>query len=149
MRDIVEKAGIAGLGTTVVGSPTTVADELQRIVAETGIDGFNLAYAVTPGTFEDVVKFVVPELQRRGVYPTEYAQGTLRNKLFGAGDRLPADHRSTQYRVGGALSTIDDYATSGRVRPAEGAGPAGLDAIGGIDDRVDLTGVIAPDPATV
>ncbi|WP_336659507.1 LLM class flavin-dependent oxidoreductase [Leucobacter sp. USHLN153] len=108
VRDMVEWNGIAGLGTTVVGSPTTVADELERIVAETGIDGFNLAYAVTPGTFEDVVEHVVPELQRRGVYPTEYAPGTLRNKLFGAGDRLPDDHHGAQYRVGAPLSTVDD-----------------------------------------
>ena len=116
IRDMVERNGIAGLGATVVGSPETVADELERIVAETGVDGFNLAYAVTPGTFEDVVEFVVPELQRRGVYPTEYADGTLRNKLFGAGDRLPDDHRGSLYRVGGPLSTIDDFATSGRAR---------------------------------
>lgn len=110
IRDMVERNGIAGLGATVVGSASTVADELERIVAETGVDGFNLAYAVTPGTFEDVVEHVVPELQRRGVYPTEYAEGTLRQKLFGAGDRLPADHRGAQYRVGAPLSTIDDSA---------------------------------------
>ena len=108
VRDLVNHSGIAGLGTTVVGSGATVADAMERIVAETGIDGFNLAYAVTPGTFEDVVEFVVPELQRRGVYPTEYAEGTLRNKLFGAGDRLPENHHGSRFRVGGDLSTIDD-----------------------------------------
>ncbi|QIM17385.1 LLM class flavin-dependent oxidoreductase [Leucobacter insecticola] len=108
VRDIVERGGLAGLGRTVVGSAATVADQMQQIVAETGIDGFNLAYAVTPGTFEDVVKHVVPELQRRGAYPTEYAPGTLRQKLFGAGDRLPENHRGSQYRVGAPLSTIDD-----------------------------------------
>lgn len=108
VRDLVEHIGIAGLGTTVVGSGATVADTMERIVAETGIDGFNLAYAVTPGTFEDVVEFVVPELQRRGVYPTAYAEGTLREKLFGAGDRLPENHHGAKFRVGGELSTIDD-----------------------------------------
>lgn len=118
VRDIVERAGLAGLGRTIVGSPSTVADAMEKIVAETGIDGFNLAYAVTPGTFEDVVNFVVPELQRRGVYPTEYAQGTLRHKLFGAGDRLPEDHRGSLYRVGAPLSTINDYEGTGRLQPA-------------------------------
>ncbi|WP_230206441.1 LLM class flavin-dependent oxidoreductase [Microbacterium gorillae] len=108
VRDLVDHIGVAGLGTTVVGSGATVADTMERIVAETGIDGFNLAYAVTPGTFEDVVEFVVPELQRRGLYPTEYADGTLRNKLFGAGDRLPENHHGSRFRVGGSLSTIDD-----------------------------------------
>nr|WP_255572666.1 LLM class flavin-dependent oxidoreductase [Leucobacter tenebrionis] len=116
VRDMVEWNGIAGLGATVVGSGSTVADQLQQIVAETGVDGFNLAYAITPGTFEDVVEHVVPELQRRGAYPTEYAPGTLRQKLFGAGDRLPDDHRGSRYRVGGPLSTIDDYAGTGRPR---------------------------------
>lgn len=108
VRDMVELNGIAGLGATIVGSAATVADEMERIIAETGVDGFNLAYAVTPGTFEDVVEHVVPELQRRGVYPTEYATGTLRNKLFGEGDRLPEDHRGSLYRVGAPLSTIDN-----------------------------------------
>ncbi|QBE50394.1 LLM class flavin-dependent oxidoreductase [Leucobacter triazinivorans] len=113
VRDMVERNGIAGLGATVVGSAATVADEMERIIAETGVDGFNLAYAVTPGTFEDVVEHVVPELQRRGVYPTEYAPGTLRDKLFGAGDRLPDDHRGAGYRVGAPLSTIDDSIRDG------------------------------------
>jgi hypothetical protein len=45
-----------------------------------------------------VVEFVVPELRRRGVYPTEYLPGTLRNKLFGRGDRLPADHPARRFR---------------------------------------------------
>jgi hypothetical protein len=101
-----------------VGSAATVADEMERIVAETGVDGFNLAYAVTPGTFEDVVEHVVPELQRRGAYPTEYPTGTLRNKLFGAGDRLPEDHRGSLYRVGAPLSTIDDSIREGALAAA-------------------------------
>ena len=71
---------------------------------KTDVDGFNLAYAVTPGTFEDVVEFVVPELQKRGAYPTEYAPGTLRNKLFGAGDKLPAEHRGARYRLAPAVT---------------------------------------------
>ena len=42
------------------------------------MDGFNLTYVVTPGTFADVVEYVVPELQARGAYPTAYEPGTLR-----------------------------------------------------------------------
>jgi FMN-dependent oxidoreductase (nitrilotriacetate monooxygenase family) len=118
VRDIAEWGAIGGQGTKIVGSPATVADTLQSLVEETGVDGFNLAYAVTPGSFEDVVEFVVPELQRRGAYPLEYAPGTLRNKLFGAGDRLPEDHRGARYRVGGPLSTIDDFTGTGRPLPA-------------------------------
>jgi long-chain alkane monooxygenase len=40
----------------------------------------------------------VPELQKRGVYRTQYAPGTLREKLFGAGPRLPATHPAARYR---------------------------------------------------
>ena len=63
------------------------------------MDGFNLAYTITPGTFIDVVEHVVPELQKRGRYKTEYAPGTLRNKLFGAGDHLPAEHHAAQFQL--------------------------------------------------
>lgn len=100
VRDIAELGSIGGLGPRVVGSPEEVADFLQEWVEETDVDGFNLAYAITPGTFEDVVKFIVPELQRRGVYQTEYAPGTLRNKLHGRGDRLPDEHRGAGFKIG-------------------------------------------------
>jgi alkyl sulfatase BDS1-like metallo-beta-lactamase superfamily hydrolase len=69
-------------------------------VEETDVDGFNLAYAITPGTFEDIVEFVIPVLQARGAYQTEYTEGTLRNKLHRRGDRLPDEHHGAQYRVG-------------------------------------------------
>ena len=98
VRDIAEYAGIGGLSPTLVGSGAEIADQLQAWVADTDVDGFNLAYAITPGSFEDVVRFVVPELQKRGAYPTGYAPGTLRNKLFGRGDRLPDEHRGARYR---------------------------------------------------
>lgn len=102
VRDIARLGNIGGLGPRVVGSPTEVADFLQDWVEETDVDGFNLAYAITPGTFEDVVTFIVPELQRRGVYQREYTPGTLRHKLHGRGDRLPEEHRGAGFRVGHA-----------------------------------------------
>jgi hypothetical protein len=43
------------------------------------VDGFNLAYAVTPESFADFVDLVVPELQKRGHYEMEYAPGTVRS----------------------------------------------------------------------
>jgi alkanesulfonate monooxygenase len=48
VREIARHAAIGGRGPVIVGSFTEVADELQTWVAETDIDGFNLAYAVTP-----------------------------------------------------------------------------------------------------
>jgi hypothetical protein len=71
---------------------------LQEWVKDTDIDGFNLAYAVTHETFSDIVTHLVPELQRRGVYKKDYAPGTLREKLFGAGPRLPRKNVGARYR---------------------------------------------------
>ncbi|MFI6572759.1 LLM class flavin-dependent oxidoreductase [Nocardia fluminea] len=106
VRDIGRWAGIGGMGPVFTGSGETVADLLQDWVADTDLDGFNLAYAITPETFEDIVRHVVPVLTERGVYRTEYEPGTLRNALFGAGDRLPPEHRGAGYRVGGPRSTV-------------------------------------------
>lgn len=100
VRDIARHGAIGGLGPFVVGSGEQIADILQEWVRDTDVDGFNLAYAITPGTFEDVVEFVIPELQARGVYPTDYDAGTLREKLHGRGPRLPEEHRGARYRVG-------------------------------------------------
>jgi FMN-dependent oxidoreductase (nitrilotriacetate monooxygenase family) len=110
VRELAEWIGIGGLGPVTVGGPAKVADELEAWVAETDVDGFNLAYAVTPETFEDVVHHLVPELQRRGAYKTAYRPGTLREKLFGAGPRLPADHRGARYRDATALAPALDAA---------------------------------------
>jgi FMN-dependent oxidoreductase (nitrilotriacetate monooxygenase family) len=98
--DIARAGAIGGLGPFIVGSGVQIADQLEEWAAETDVDGFNLAYAITPGTFEDVVTWVVPELQKRGVYPTEYTEGTLRQKLHGRGDRLPDEHHGANFRVG-------------------------------------------------
>ena len=75
--------GLGCQGPKFVGSPTQVCDTLQEVIAYSDADGFNLAYDTTPGSFEDVVRFIVPELQNRGVYKQEYTQGSLRHKLFG------------------------------------------------------------------
>jgi alkanesulfonate monooxygenase len=99
VREVAEFVGIGGMGAVVVGSPSSVADQLQAWVDETDVDGFNLAYAVTPESFTDFVELVVPELQRRGVYKRDYHDGTLREKLYGRGRaRLPDSHPAAAYR---------------------------------------------------
>jgi long-chain alkane monooxygenase len=98
IRDIAEFGAIGGRGPVFVGSPTTVADQLELWVEESGVDGFNLAYAVFPESFTDFIDLVIPELQRRGRYKTAYAPGTLREKLFGAVARLPSNHPAAAYR---------------------------------------------------
>ncbi|HEY0574760.1 MAG TPA: LLM class flavin-dependent oxidoreductase, partial [Pseudonocardia sp.] len=90
---------IGGRGPVVVGSGATVADELERWVEEADVDGFNLAYAVTPGTFADFVEHVVPELRRRGRAQSEYASPTLRENLGTApGPLLADDHPGARHR---------------------------------------------------
>ncbi|MEJ0096497.1 MAG: LLM class flavin-dependent oxidoreductase [Methylocella sp.] len=98
IEELAAWGGIGGLGPVIVGSPSTVADILQEWVEDTDVDGFNLAYAVTPESFEDVVNLLVPELQRRGAYPKAYKVGTMREKLFGGGSYLPADHPGARWR---------------------------------------------------
>jgi FMN-dependent oxidoreductase (nitrilotriacetate monooxygenase family) len=97
--DIAAYSKIGGYAPVIVGNPVEVADALQEWVEATDVDGFNLSYAITPGSFEDVVNWVIPELQRRGVYPTEYAPGTLREKLHGRGSQLPPEHRGYKYKI--------------------------------------------------
>ncbi|MER9580806.1 LLM class flavin-dependent oxidoreductase [Mesorhizobium sp. M0276] len=111
--EIARWRGIGGLGPVIVGSPTTVADILQEWVEETDVDGFNLAYAVTPESFEDVVDLLVPELQKRGAYPTAYQPGTLREKLFGGGPRLAAPHPAARYRDIEAVKRAETAARQG------------------------------------
>jgi len=101
VSEIARHAAIGGRGPVLVGSSVQIADALQDWVAETGIDGFNLAYALTPETFSDIVDLVIPELQTRGAYKRDYAPGTLREKLYGAGHaRLPASHPAARVRRG-------------------------------------------------
>jgi long-chain alkane monooxygenase len=83
----------------VAGGPATVADEMERWVRGADVDGFNLAYAITPGTFADIVEYLVPELQARGLLRTAYAGTTLRESFYGAGQpRLRNDHPGARYR---------------------------------------------------
>ncbi len=96
VSEVAEHVAIGGMGPVFVGSPSDVADAMEDFIAQTGIDGFNLAYAVLPETFTDIVELLIPELQRRGIYKTAYAEGSLREKLFGREPRLAASHPARQ-----------------------------------------------------
>lgn len=99
-RVVSEKAAIGGLGPVGVGSAATVADQLQKWIVDADIDGFNLGYVTTPGTFEDVVELLIPELRKRGVYPEKAKDGlTAREKIYGEGQKgLRADHVGSSYK---------------------------------------------------
>jgi alkanesulfonate monooxygenase len=97
VREVAEHVSIGGIGPIIVGSPATVADQLEGWIDETDLDGFNLAFVVRPETFVDVVAMLVPELQRRGRYKTTYRKGALREKLFGH-PRLGPEHPAASHR---------------------------------------------------
>lgn len=92
---------VGGLGATVVGTPDKVADEMERWVAEADVDGFNLAYAIFPESFEDIIEQLVPVLRERGLFWDDYAVegGTYRENLYGsAGIKTPpSDHPAAKY----------------------------------------------------
>ena len=66
---------------TFIGSPATVADQMIDLVRSDASDGFILVPHITPGGLDPVVDSVVPLLQERGVYRTEYPGSTLRENL--------------------------------------------------------------------
>jgi FMN-dependent oxidoreductase (nitrilotriacetate monooxygenase family) len=71
--------GYAGLA--MVGTPKTIADEMEAWLVGEGCDGFNVMFPYLPGGLDDFVDLVVPELQRRGLFRREYEGGTLRDRL--------------------------------------------------------------------
>lgn len=64
-----------------VGTVSDIADQMEAFMAETGGDGFMLSAAHSPGAIEEFVERVVPELQRRGLFRTEYKGSTMREIL--------------------------------------------------------------------
>ena len=97
-RKLLDRMALGSRQPPIVGSPARIADELIAWMDEADVDGFILSRTVTPECFTDFIDLVVPELQRRGAYKEAYAPGTLRSKLFGAGDRLPATHPAAAHR---------------------------------------------------
>ncbi|WP_312532824.1 LLM class flavin-dependent oxidoreductase, partial [Acinetobacter variabilis] len=98
---------LGGRYPLIVGSGATVAEKLIQLVDETGIDGFNLTRTVAPESHLDFIRFVIPELQQRGSYKTEYKQGSFRHKLFQQGDRLSSVHPVQQFRCQNSASTAN------------------------------------------
>jgi alkanesulfonate monooxygenase SsuD/methylene tetrahydromethanopterin reductase-like flavin-dependent oxidoreductase (luciferase family) len=68
-------------GPRFVGTGPEVADKMEEWIEAEACDGFTVAATHTPGAYEDVVRLVVPELQRRGVFRDRYTGETLRDTL--------------------------------------------------------------------
>jgi alkanesulfonate monooxygenase SsuD/methylene tetrahydromethanopterin reductase-like flavin-dependent oxidoreductase (luciferase family) len=68
-------------GLAMVGTPATIADEMQEWLETRGSDGFTIMFPYLPGGLDDFVDRVVPELQHRGIFRREYEGKTLRENL--------------------------------------------------------------------
>ena len=83
LKDFVDHSGRGTVHEAphIVGDPKQVADELEKWFKEGAADGFVLFASHTPGAYEEFSRYIVPELQRRGIYHDDYAGPTLRGNL--------------------------------------------------------------------
>jgi alkanesulfonate monooxygenase SsuD/methylene tetrahydromethanopterin reductase-like flavin-dependent oxidoreductase (luciferase family) len=81
IRDLYLRIAGARGHQQVVGTPQSIADQLQQWFEEEGADGFNIMSPWLPGGLTEFAEHVVPELQRRGLFRTEYEGRTLRENL--------------------------------------------------------------------
>ena len=82
----------------IVGTPEQIADELQ-LWADAGVDGINVMYYTTPGSFAEFIDGVTPELQKRGLAQRDYREGTLREKLTDSASGPLLDERHPGGRI--------------------------------------------------
>ncbi len=80
VRQLAQRVGGYG-GLSFVGTPATIADQMEEWLMTNGCDGFNIMFPFLPQGLDDFVDRVVPELQRRGIFRTEYEGRTLRENL--------------------------------------------------------------------
>ena len=90
---------VGGLSGKIVRSPKTRVDEMERWVEVANIDGCNLAHVVNPGSFEDIIEFVHPELRARGLFRESVEnEGAVAREVFLATKWLPQDHPGRKFR---------------------------------------------------
>jgi FMN-dependent oxidoreductase (nitrilotriacetate monooxygenase family) len=68
-------------GLEMIGTPAMIADQMEQWLFESGSDGFNVMFPYLPGGLDDFVDKVIPVLQARGIFRTEYEGLTLRENL--------------------------------------------------------------------
>ncbi len=80
VRQLAQRVGGYG-GLAFVGTPVLIADQMEEWLTSFGCDGFNIMFPFLPAGLDDFVDKVVPELQKRGIFRTEYEGRTLRENL--------------------------------------------------------------------
>jgi alkanesulfonate monooxygenase len=83
VRQLAQRLGGYG-GHAFVGTPATIADQMEEWLVTRGSDGFNVMFPFLPAGLEDFVDRVVPELQRRGLFRREYEGKTPAGKPWAA-----------------------------------------------------------------
>ena len=81
IRELYLRAAGARGHWIITGTAADVADALEERFEAHGADGFNIMPPTLPGGLDDVAAHLIPELQRRGLFRTEYAGRTLRENL--------------------------------------------------------------------
>jgi alkanesulfonate monooxygenase len=81
-RGYLQASPVGGFsGLAFVGTPATIADQMEEWLMTDACDGFNILFPFLPAGLDYFVDRVVPELQRRGLYRREYEGKTLRENL--------------------------------------------------------------------
>ncbi|QLE39340.1 LLM class flavin-dependent oxidoreductase [Nostoc sp. C052] len=80
IRQLAQRVGSYG-GLAFVGTPQTIADDMEQWLTEEGSDGFNIMFPYLPEGLNDFIDKVIPELQQRGIFRKEYEGNTLRENL--------------------------------------------------------------------
>ncbi|GAA0993703.1 NtaA/DmoA family FMN-dependent monooxygenase [Subtercola frigoramans] len=107
VREILEEFRRNGvMGQPFIGTPAQVVDQAKAVIAQTGADGF-LVQPGPDGTYDDFIDLLMPVMRERGlIAPPASAGTTLRERIFGAGQkRLPHDHPGAQYLAGAEVLT--------------------------------------------
>lgn len=81
IRQLYQRVTASNAVRIVVGTPQDVADDMEAWFRAGAADGFNICPAVLPQGIDDMAQWVVPELQRRGLFRTDYESTTLRGHL--------------------------------------------------------------------
>jgi FMN-dependent oxidoreductase (nitrilotriacetate monooxygenase family) len=81
VRQLAQYVGGSYGALEMIGTPITIADQMEEWLVSEACDGFNVMFPYLPGGLDDFVDRVVPELQRRGLFRREYEGTTLRENL--------------------------------------------------------------------
>jgi FMN-dependent oxidoreductase (nitrilotriacetate monooxygenase family) len=90
LRQVLIRSSNSNLHFTVKGTAAQIVDQMEHWFKNGACDGFNILGGYMPGTIDDIIALVLPELRRRGLFRTAYEGRTLRENLGIPLDPIPA-----------------------------------------------------------